>query len=61
MKNSTKRFALGFLSSLLLAVGLARAADLLDPLTLSLPATQAAATGTAPDTIINCTLDGVDQ
>jgi hypothetical protein len=67
--NTTKRFLFGFLSSALLAVGLARAADILDPMSRSLPAAQSK-TGTkstadcvygcdvpllnAPNSIYNC-------
>jgi hypothetical protein len=54
MKNSTKRFALGFLSSLLLAVGLARAADLLDPINHSLRAGDVVISDAAPGTVSEC-------
>jgi len=45
---------LGILSSALLAVGLVRAADRLDPMSNSLPASQASVSETAPDTETDC-------
>lgn len=42
------RFLLGVASSALLAAGLFRAADHLDPMTQSLPAVGASTTGSAP-------------
>ena len=50
MKN-TLRFVLGLTSTALLAMGLARAADRLDPINQNLPATGAALSGTAPNCI----------
>lgn len=54
--KATKRFFLGVVSSALFAVGFARIADQLDPMTLSLPAVDASATGAAPNTISECFL-----
>jgi hypothetical protein len=48
--NTIKRFLLGILSSALLAVGLARAADRIDPVSQSVPDTNAIITKSSPDT-----------
>jgi hypothetical protein len=52
--NTTKRLVLGFLSSLLLAVGFVRAADSLDPVlsNSSVPATKSL--GLADNCTTNC-------
>ena len=50
--NTIKRLILGSLSSILLAIGFARAADYLDPITQSLHATS---NGLAPRPAQNCT------
>jgi hypothetical protein len=54
--KATKRFLLGVVSSALFAVGFARIADHLDPMTLSLPAVDASTTGSAPNTVSECFL-----
>lgn len=51
--NTTKRFVFGLLSSALLAVGLARAADLLDPVNRSLSEAQSTIARTAPNSVSN--------
>jgi hypothetical protein len=45
MKQTLKRLVFGFFSSALLAVGLARAANLLDPVSQSVIATETVASG----------------
>jgi len=45
---------LGILSSALLAVGLVRAADRLDPMSNSLPPSQASVSDVAPDSETDC-------
>lgn len=57
MKN-TLRFVLGLTSTALLAMGLARAADRLDPINQNLPATGAALSGTAPNCTTECFFTG---
>jgi hypothetical protein len=54
MKNTIKRFVFGIFSTALLAVGLVRAADQFDPMTLSVSAPDALVKGTAPDTSNEC-------
>lgn len=49
--NTTKRFIYGILSSALLAVGLVRAADLFDPMNLSLSESPSSLASSAPNTI----------
>jgi hypothetical protein len=60
MKN-LKRFVLGAVSSVLLAVGLSRAAETIDPVSGSLNGINAQITGTAPDTGGECNADLNDQ
>lgn len=48
------RFLLGVASSALLAAGLVRAADRLDPVNQSLPAVGTTTTGSAPTCISEC-------
>jgi hypothetical protein len=52
--NTTKRFVFGILSSVLLAVGLVRAADSIDPVNASLPPVDAAITESSPDSSTLC-------
>jgi hypothetical protein len=59
--NTTKRYLFGIISSVLLAVGLARAAEQLDPMSQHLPAADAAITGTAPDSSSECIVDLSDR
>jgi hypothetical protein len=52
--NTTKRFVFGILSSVLLAVGLVRAADSLDPVNASLPPVDIEITDSTPDSSSVC-------
>jgi hypothetical protein len=55
MKHTVKRFVFGILSSALLAVGLVRAADRLDPVSQSVSPTEAVLKGGAiPGTSSEC-------
>jgi len=52
-----KRFVFGILSSALLAVGLAQAANRFDPMTRSLPPADAQINSLAPDSQSECWID----
>lgn len=52
--KSIIRFVFGAVSSALLALGLVRAADLIDPMNLSLPAVGTTTTGSAPSCTVEC-------
>jgi hypothetical protein len=58
--KTAKRFILGAISSLFLAVGLVRAADQLDPLSRSL-SVDAAVNGSAPDSTAPCDANTNDR
>lgn len=52
--KATTRFLLGVVSSALFAVGFARIANQLDPMTLSLPGVNESIDGSAPHTTSEC-------